>query len=109
VIPELGAALVELRPLQGRGHASSFAVTTKRSSTYAIVGTLGTWFRALGYVGCSSHSGWRTIITNAARKISTVWGSLRDVQMLAGHSALSTTQRYVEADAAAQRRIVDIV
>jgi len=32
-------------------------------------------------------------ITNAARTNSTVCGSLRDVQMLAGHSALSTTQR----------------
>jgi len=26
----------------------------------------------------------------------------RDVQMLAGHAALSTTQRYIEADAEAQ-------
>ena len=59
--------------------------------------------------GCSSHSGRRTFITNAARKISTVGGSLRDVQILAGHSALGTTQRYIEADAAAQRKIVDMV
>lgn len=64
---------------------------------------------ALGFRGCSSHSGRRTFITNAARKISTVGGSLRDVQVLAGHSSLSTTQRYIEADAAAQRRIVDLV
>jgi hypothetical protein len=34
---------------------------------------------------------------------------LRDVQILAGHSALGTTQRYIEADAAAQRKIVDMV
>jgi site-specific recombinase XerC len=32
-----------------------------------------------------------------------------DVQMLAGHAALSTTQRYIEADVDAQRRIVDLV
>ena len=51
----------------------------------------------------------RTFITNAARKISTVGGSLRDVQVLAGHKALSTTQRYIEADAAAQRKVVDLI
>jgi integrase/recombinase XerD len=38
-----------------------------------------------------------------------VGGSLRDVQLLAGHSALGTTQRYIEADGMAQRKIVQIV
>ena len=65
--------------------------------------------RMIGLQGCSSHSGGRTFITNAARKISTVGGSLRDVQVLAGHKALSTTQRYIEADAAAQRKVVDLI
>ena len=55
------------------------------------------WYRALGFNGCSSHSGRRGFITNAARKIGAVGGSLRDVQLLAGHSSLSTTQRYIEA------------
>lgn len=66
------------------------------------------WYRSLGFAGASSHSGRRTAITNWARKISTVGGSLRDVQILAGHSALTTTQRYIEAHADAQRRVVDI-
>jgi len=48
-------------------------------------------------------------IAGAARRISTVGGSLRDVQMLAGHAVLSTTQRYIEADVEAQRKVVDLV
>jgi integrase len=56
-----------------------------------------------------SHSGRRTFITNAARKISTVGGSLRDVQMLAGHTNLRTTQRYIDTNPDAQVRIVKLV
>ena len=67
------------------------------------------WYRASGFTGASSHSGRRTAITNWARRISTVGGSLRDVQILARHSALSTTQRYIEADAGAMRRVVDFI
>ena len=54
-------------------------------------------------------TGRRMCVTNAARRISTVGGSLRDVQLLAGHSALSTTQRYIDADALAQRKVVELV
>ena len=91
---------------------SPYVITTERSertSASAIVNLFASWYRAAGLQGCSSHSGRRTFITNAARTISTVGGSLRDVQMLAGHSALSTTQRYIEADAEAQKRVVDLV
>ena len=111
VIPlnrELRAALQELK----QGTASPYVITTERSerfSSAAIVNLFAVWFRMIGLQGCSSHSGRRTFITNAARKISTVGGSLRDAQVLAGHKALSTTQRYIEADAAAQKRIVDLV
>ena len=63
---------------------------------------LATWYQVLGFQGCSSHSGRRTFITNAAKQISTVGGSLRDIQALAGHASLSTTQRYIEADVEAQ-------
>jgi len=56
-----------------------------------------------------SGCGRRTFITNAAKKISTVGGSLRDVQQLAGHSSLQTTQRYIEGDTEAKKAIVRIV
>ena len=82
---------------------------TTRTSSQAIVNLFSRWYADLGFSGCSSHSGRRTFITNAARKISTVGGSLRDIQMLAGHSNLSTTQRYIESHAEAQRKIVELV
>jgi integrase/recombinase XerD len=88
---------------------SLFLIESERSrgmSPQAIVNLFWRWYRHIGFDGCSSHSGRRTFITNTARKISTVGGSLRDVQMLAGHTNLRTTQRYIEADLDAQRRVV---
>jgi integrase/recombinase XerD len=41
--------------------------------------------------------------------MSTVGGSLRDVQILAGHSNLRTTQGYIEENAEAHARIVELV
>ena len=89
-----------------------FVVTTERSqrtSAQAVVNLFSRWFSDLGLVGCSSHSGRRTFITNAARKIGSVGGSLRDVQALAGHSSLAVTQRYIEGDAAARSKIVNLI
>ena len=42
--------------------------------------------------------------------VSAIAGSFKqDVQLMAGHSNLNTTQRYIEADAACQRRVVELV
>src|SRR5580704_5819241 len=93
-------------------HAGPHVICTERSletSAQAIVNMFHRWYRHLGFVGCSSHSGRRTFITNAARKISTVGGSLRDVQQLAGHSNLRTTQRYIDENPDAQVRVVGLI
>jgi integrase/recombinase XerD len=66
------------------------------------------WFGDTGLIGYSSHSGRRTFITNAARKISTVGGSLRDVQILAEHSSLAVAQRNIEGDGEASQKIIDL-
>lgn len=74
-----------------------------------IVNLFYSWYRKLGFSGCSSHSGRRTFITNAARKISSVGGSMRDVQMLARHASLQMTQRYIDADVEAQKKVVQLI
>jgi site-specific recombinase XerD len=51
----------------------------------------------------------RTFITRAARKVSEVGGSVRDVQQLAGHASLQTTQRYIEGDTDAKRKLVQLI
>ena len=91
---------------------SNFVIQTERSgstSAQSIVNMFARWYSDLGFDGCSSHSGRRTFITQTARNISLVGGSLRDIQFLAGHSNLQTTQRYIEYDTAAQRKVVDLV
>jgi integrase len=72
--------------------------------------TIVNWFTtAYGLAGCSSHSGRRTFITRAARLVHKAGGSLRDVQILAGHRSIQTTQRYIDGDTDVQRRLVALI
>ena len=66
-------------------------------------------YHELGIAGASSHSGRRTFATNVARKVTTVGGSLRDLQDLLGHASIQTTQRYVDVSADAKRRVVGLL
>ena len=66
-------------------------------------------FKYVGLHGCSSHSGRRTFITRAARLVHHAGGSLRDVQVLAGHRSIQTTQRYIDGDTDAQRKLVAMI
>ena len=66
-------------------------------------------YRAICLEGCSSHSGRRTFITRAARLVHKAGGSLRDVQLLAGHRSIQTTQRYIDGDSDVQRKLVSLI
>jgi integrase len=109
----LRAALVELHQLRGdEVHPERPVVSSERGGPLTA-SSVTKWFfhlyRDLGMTGCSSHSGRRTFITRAARKVSEVGGSVRDVQQLAGHASLQTTQRYIEGDTDAKRKLVQLI
>jgi integrase len=75
----------------------------------SIINWFALAYRAVGLAGCSSDSGRRTFITRAARLVHKAGGSLRDVQLLAGHRSIQTTQRYIDGDTDAQRKLVAMI
>lgn len=75
----------------------------------AIVNWFTHVYRKAGLTGCSSHSGRRTFVTNAARLVAKTGGSLRDVQLLAGHRSIQTTQGYIDGSEGAQRRLIRLL
>ena len=108
--PDLHAALLKL------GHLSPLlagpVIQSERGGPMKPI-SIVCWFakayQAIGLEGCSSHSGRRTFITRAARLVHKAGGSLRDVQLLAGHRSIQTTQRYIDGDTAAQRKLVSLI
>jgi integrase/recombinase XerD len=106
---DLRRALTELRAVtQGTGPI----IVSERSgpmTPQSIVVWFANGYRAVCLDGCSSHSGRRTFITRAARLVHRAGGSLRDVQVLAGHRSIQTTQRYIDGDSDAQRKLVSLI
>jgi integrase/recombinase XerD len=109
-----GKQLLKVEEMDGidRADADRSVIRTQHgqgTTAQVIVNLFAEWYQKLGFVGCSSHSGRRSFITQAARKASLVGGSLRDVQALAGHASLATTSRYIATDAEAQQKLVNII
>jgi integrase len=107
--PDLRCALENLRHVAAQ---SEYVVTSKRGramTASSIVVWFNRAFRQIGLQGCSSHSGRRTFVTRAARLVHKAGGSLRDVQLLAGHRSIETTQRHIDGDSDAQRKLVALI
>jgi integrase/recombinase XerD len=107
--PELRRAL---RRLAGETGAVGPVILSQRDTHMrpnSIVNWFVTLFKALGIEGCSSHSGRRTFITGAARHLGRTGGSLRDIQLLAGHKSIETTQGYIEGDTRSQRKLIALI
>jgi integrase/recombinase XerC len=111
--PDLKAALIALHRDRGGRVRPDLPVIYSERDRGLSPAAVAVWFHrlysSLGMIGCSSHSGRRTFITRAARKISEVGGSLKDIQQLAGHASLGTTARYIEGDHEAQRKVVALI
>lgn len=111
VHPELKSALIRLHNFHG--NPSDGPVIRSERDGHMTPGSIVNWFRVaydqLGLSRCSSHSGRRTFITMSARLLAKSGGSLRDIQELAGHRSLSTTERYIEGDREAQRRLIKLL
>lgn len=109
--PDLCEALRRLHLEQGCPRSGPVIVSERqgRMTARSVVNWFHGIYAKLGLDGCSSHSGRRTFITRSARLLSRTGGSLRDVQELAGHRALTTTERYIEGDRDAQRKIITLV
>lgn len=68
---------------------------TDNMTANALTVMLHRLYRRAKLQGCSSHSGRRTMITRMARQANLVDCSLRDVQAIAGHADLRTTEKYI--------------
>ena len=107
--PDLRKALAAWRKSSAD---STYVVRSERGgqmTPLSVVVWFNRAFHKVGLKGCSSHSGRRTFITRAARLVHRAGGSLRDVQLLAGHRSIQTTQRYIDGDSDAQRRLVSLI
>lgn len=96
--PHLQVVLEQLR--MQRPNDTGVIYGIGRGRTRMTPPAIQMWFHRLyeanNFEGCSSHSGRRTFITRLAQKAGTHDCSIRDVQRLAGHASMATTEAYID-------------
>lgn len=119
--PELRACLRRLRAERPDDIYVAYALKSKYSNSQraqslgrgqshpnTVVKFFERTYKEAGFQGCSSHTGRRTFITKLGRRCNEAQSSIRDVQVLAGHASLETTQGYMEPSSK-QKKLVSLV
>lgn len=106
--PDVRAALVALKgvhPNPAGPITLMYAplAKNKQMSTNNVTVYLHRLYQKFGVEGCSSHSGRRTFITKLARSCNEFDCSVKDVQMLARHLDIRTTEKYIDPSAGAMK------
>jgi integrase/recombinase XerD len=108
--PHLYTALLSLRMERPTDEAVVYGIGRGRVRMTANAVTV--WFYRLyaanSFEGCSSHSGRRTFITRLARRAGQHDCSIKDVQLLAGHARLDTTEKYIDPSPNVMRLVAAI-
>jgi integrase len=99
--PHLYILLTQLRAARPDAERVIYALTKQKTyAKHMTPASVKMWFQRLyrehELEGCSSHSGRRTFITRLARKAGQFDCSIKDVQLMARHANLGTTERYIE-------------
>ncbi|MDW9491737.1 tyrosine-type recombinase/integrase [Sinorhizobium meliloti] len=97
---QLHDALVALKKLKNPLADDHLMYATERGVRFMSVNNVTVYLYRLyiraGMFGCSSHSGRRTFITTLARNCNNHGASIKDVQNLARHADLRTTEKYID-------------
>ena len=112
VIPLNKDLRTALQKLHDERANSPYVITTERAdrtSAAAIVNLFAQWYSATRLKAVPVTQDAAPSSERSAHNLDCRRVSLRDVQVLAGHRALSATQRYSEGDVEAQKRVVDLV
>lgn len=95
---DIHAALIELMKVGAQSPEIIYSSANSRQgmTPNALTVHLFRLYADHGFVGCSSHTGRRTYITKMSRICNLHGSSIKDVQLLARHSDIRTTEAYIE-------------